>query len=134
MESGAYQINLEELNDRNRNRGGFSQRTLSELLADKRELSEKSALRTEVSKRFSFSLASFAFALIAVPLAVTAHRKETSIGFLFSLLVASGYFFFIIIANSVRDNPRWYPEYLMWVPNVLFITLGAILFWRLSKR
>ncbi len=134
MESGAYRINLEDLIERNRNRGGFSQSTLSELLLDKRGLAERSALRTEVSKRFSFSLASFAFALIAVPLAVTAHRKETSIGFLFSLIVAFVYFFFIIIANSVRDSPNWYPEYLMWLPNVLFITLGAILFWRLSRK
>ena len=134
MESGALPISLEELNRQNQNRGGFSQRTLSELLADKRAISQRSALRTEISKRFSFSLASFAFALIAVPLAVTAHRKETSIGFLFSLIVAFVYFFFIIIANTVRDNPKWYPEYLMWVPNVLFITLGAFLFWRLSRR
>ncbi len=134
MDSGKLPISLQELNDKNRNRGGLSQRTLSQLLADKREISARSALRTEISKRFSFSLASFAFALIAVPLAITAHRKETSIGFLFSLVVAFVYFFFIIIANTVRDNPKWHPEYLMWVPNVLFITLGAILFYRLSRK
>ena len=77
-----------------------------------------------MSKRFSFSLASFAFALIGVPLAITAHRKETSVGFLLSLGVAVIYFFFIIIANSVRENPNGILR-LMWLPNVLCIGFGG---------
>ena len=90
--------------------------------------------KTEVNKRFSFSLASFAFCLIAVPLAITAHRKETSIGFFFSLIVAFVYFFFIVMVDTVRSNPKFHPELLIWLPNVVFITLGAFLFRRMSKR
>ncbi len=134
MQNGAIPISLQELNERNRYRGGLSQKTLVELLNDKRAASDQSSLRTEINKRFSFSLASFALALIAVPLAVTAHRKETSVGFLFSLIVAFLYFFFIIIANTVRDSPKWHPEYLMWLSNVVFISIGMVLFLRLSRR
>ncbi len=97
-------------------------------------IQEMSAAKTEMSKRLSFSLASFAFALIGVPLAITAHRKETSIGFLLSLAVAVTYFFFIIIANAVREKPAWHPELLMWVPNFLCMTLGGWLFFRMSRR
>jgi lipopolysaccharide export system permease protein len=93
----------------------------------------KSAARTEVSKRFSCSLASLAFALIGIPLAMTAHRRETSVGFLLSLIVAFVYFFFIIMADVVRENPKFHPEFLIWSPNVLFIALGAILFRKLSR-
>jgi len=65
---------------------------------------------------------------------ITAHPKETSIGFLFSLIVAFVYFFFIIPANTVRENPKWHPDLLMWLPNAVFISLGAWLFWRMSRR
>jgi lipopolysaccharide export system permease protein len=93
-----------------------------------------SAIRTETNKRFSFSLASFAFCLIAVPLAITAHRKETSVGFLFSLVVAFVYFFFIVMVDTVATNPKFHPELLIWLPNVVFISLGAFLFFRMSRR
>ena len=54
-------------------------------MTEKEKIEEMSATRTEMNKRYSFSLASFAFALIGVPLAITAHRKETSVGMLLSL-------------------------------------------------
>ena len=87
-----------------------------------------------MSKRFSFSLASFAFALIGVPLAITAHRKETSVGFLLSFVVAVTYFVFIIFADGVRDKPQYYAHLLMWIPNVLCLALGGWLFFRMSRR
>ena len=49
----------------------------------------------EFNKRFSTSLACCAFVLIAIPLGITTHRKETSVGFALSLVIAFTYFFFI---------------------------------------
>jgi lipopolysaccharide export system permease protein len=145
MQESTLPISLETLHDKKRGKG-IGSMTAGELLerlkeeerrshmTEKDRMAEISAARTEVSKRFSFSLASFAFALIGVPLAITAHRKETSVGFLLSLAVAISYFFFIIMANGVRENPVWHPEFLMWVPNVLCIGLGGWLFARMSRR
>ena len=107
--------------------------TLQELLKQQDEENVVAA-RTEVNKRFSLSLASLAFALVGVPLAVTAQRKETSIGFLFSLIIAFIFFFFIVIADSLRNKASAHPELLMWVPNILFISLGAWMFLRLCKK
>ncbi len=143
-----FPISLQELYEKKKRSKGISQMTVGELQERinrehaaalsatdrKRQAAEESSARTELSKRFSFSMASFAFALIGVPLAITAHRKETSVGFLFSLLTAFVYFLFIILANMARANPRMHPEYLIWLPNVLFIGLGAWLFLRLSRR
>lgn len=75
-----------------------------------------------------------AFALIGVPLGVTAHRRETSIGFAMGLIVAITYFLFVIIGDTLRGNPKVHPELLVWFPNVLFLVLGAFLFRRLSKQ
>jgi lipopolysaccharide export system permease protein len=90
--------------------------------------------RVELNKRFSASLACVAFALIAVPLGITTHRKETSVGFAISLVVAFTYFFFIIMADTFRGNSAAHPSLLIWAPNIIFVTLGSFLFWRLSKK
>jgi lipopolysaccharide export system permease protein len=88
----------------------------------------------ELNKRFSASLACAAFVLIAVPLGITTHRKETSVGFALSLVIAFTYFFFIIMADTFRNNPSAHPAVLIWIPNVLFFALGSYLFSRLAKR
>ena len=133
MREATFPISLQALYDKNKGRRSVGQMTLEELLkrGDKNKIT---ANRTEVNKRFSLSLASLAFALVGVPLAITAHRKETSIGFLFSLMVAFVFFFFIIVADSFRNNPHAHPELLMWAPNVLFVSLGAWMFYRLSRK
>ena len=92
----------------------------------------KNAIKTEISKRYSFSLACFTFAPIGIPLGVTAQRRETSIGFAFSLVIAVVYFLFIIIADTMRDGDV--AKYLMWLPNIVFIAFGIWMFRRMSKR
>jgi LPS export ABC transporter permease LptF len=131
-------ISLKDLYEKNKRERRPSQMTLSELLQDESKPAANagamSVIKTEANKRFSLALASFAFCLIGVPLAITAHRKETSIGFLFSLVVAFVYFFFIVMVDDVASNPKFHPEILIWMPNVIFITLGAYLFFRMSRR
>src|SRR5207248_10026494 len=95
---------------------------------------ERSASRTEINKRFSFPFACVAFAIIGVPLGVTAHRRETSIGFAMGLIVATTYFPFVIIGDTLRGNPHAHPELLVWFPTVLSIVLGALLFRRLARQ
>lgn len=133
MREGTFPISLRALYEKNKARRGVGQMTLEELLKGN-DKEKATAARTEVNKRFSLSLASLAFMLVGVPLAVTAQRKETSIGFLFSLMVAFVYFFFIVIADNLRNNPHAYPHLLIWVPNVLFLTLGSWMFYKLSKK
>ncbi len=95
---------------------------------------DKSKIRTEINKRYAFSMACFTFVLVGIPLGVTAQRRETSIGFALSLLIAIVYFLFIILADTFRDDPSKQPDLLMWLPNVIFVALGLFLFRRLSKK
>jgi LPS export ABC transporter permease LptF len=136
MAEGTLPISLDELYDKEKKRPSRSALSIEQLLdqvkrGDKRE---RSASRTEINKRFSFPFSCMAFALIGVPLGVTAHRRETSIGFLMSLIVAVVYFLFIIFADTLRGSPKLHPELLVWFPNVLFLALGAWMFRRLSKQ
>jgi lipopolysaccharide export system permease protein len=90
--------------------------------------------RTELSKRYSFSLACFTFALVGIPLGVTAQRRETSIGFALSLITAVVYIAFIIFADTLNDKPQAMPHLIMWLPNVLFLGIGGRLFYKLSRK
>jgi lipopolysaccharide export LptBFGC system permease protein LptF len=90
--------------------------------------------KVELHRRFSASLACIAFALVAIPLGITTHRKETSAGFAISLATAFAYYFFIIVAMTFRDNAAAHPLALIWIPNIVFIALGSVLFYRLCKR
>jgi LPS export ABC transporter permease LptF len=136
MAEGTLPISLEELYEKQKKSPGRSALSLEQLMdqlntGTKRE---QSATRTEINKRFSFPFACMAFALIGVPLGITTHRRETSIGFAMGLIVAVFYFLFVIIADTLRGNARVHPELLVWVPNVLFLGLGFWLFRRLARQ
>lgn len=93
-----------------------------------------SASKTELSMRYSFSFAALVFTLVGIPLGITAQRRETSIGFALSLIVAVSYIFIIIFANTLNEQPSIYPHLLMWMPNIIFIIIGWRLFYKLSCR
>ena len=136
MAEGTLPISLADLYDREKKQPSRSALSIEQLVDQLKtgDRHEQSASRTEINKRFSFPFSCLAFALIGVPLGVTAHRRETSIGFLMSLVVAIVYFLFIIIADTLRANPRLHPELLVWLPNILFLALGAWLFRRLARQ
>ena len=136
MQEGVFPISLDKFFDEYRGTRRMSSFTLPELIKfiAKGAGARETEAFVELNKRFSVSLACAAFVLIAVPLGVTTHRKETSVGFALSLVIAFTYFFFIIMADTFRNNPAAYPAVLIWIPNVLFFGLGSYLFYRLSKR
>jgi lipopolysaccharide export system permease protein len=72
--------------------------------------------------------------LVAVPLAVGAQRRETAVGFLLSLVVAFSYFLLMIMVGWVKSRPEWHPEWLIWLPTMLFLALGTFMFRRLATR
>jgi lipopolysaccharide export system permease protein len=148
MGEGAFPIPLDSLYEEASKARRLESFTLPELSAyiarkpeaglDEKKLkdfeSDTLQAKVEMNRRFSASLACVAFALVAVPLGITAHRKETSAGFALSLAIAFVYYFFIILAITFRGNAAAQPVLLMWIPNVLFIGLGSWLFYRLSRR
>jgi lipopolysaccharide export system permease protein len=136
VDEGIFPISLDEFYKEFLSGRRLSSYTLGELRDYIREGAGGRMIEAQVefNKRFSASLACAAFALIAIPLGVTTHRKETSVGFGLSLIVAFSYFFFIIMADTFRSNPAAHPTVLIWIPNVLFASLGGYLFWRLSRR
>jgi len=117
MVEGTLPISLDELYEKEKKRPSRSALSITQLVeqlksANKRE---RSASRTELNKRFSAPFSCIAFALVGVPLGITAHRRETSIGFLMALVIGFSYFVFWIVADTLRNNPKVHPELLVWV-------------------
>src|SRR5438034_1495147 len=105
MVEGTLPISLEELYEKQKKRPSRSALSIEQLLEQLKSENkrERSASRTEINKRFSFPFACIAFAIIGVPLGVTAHRRETSIGFAMGLIVAITYFLFVIICFTLSS-------------------------------
>ena len=95
---------------------------------------DRAEYKTELTKRYSISLACIAFCFIGIPLGVTAQRRETSIGFALSLAVAVAYFFFIFLGETFGEEDSLLPHVLMWSPSVLFTVVGAFLFHQMNQR
>lgn len=132
-----YPISFSELfsySVKSRSPGGYTLHGLRAQLRKAEDAATRSVYRTELNKRFSLSLASLAFMLVGVPLAITAHRRETTVGFGLGLLIGIIYYAFVMTADHARGTPQLYPEIVIWASNLVFIPLGILLFRRLAKR
>ena len=91
-------------------------------------------LEIELNQRIAFALAPIAFLLLGIPLAIRTSRRETSVGLFLSVILAGVFFLSIIVCESLEDYPKLYPQYLLWLPNIVFQCLGAYMTYRISKR
>lgn len=94
----------------------------------------KAKFKNQITHRQSYSLACLAFALVGVPLGMTARRKESSSGFALSLAIGLGYFLFHIFANQSDSDSAQLATILYWLPNALALLIGIYLFKRARRR
>jgi len=133
---GAYRLSSDKLfgaTKHTKSRRGY---TLSEFAKYMAEGAGGELLKAKVEyqRRFSLALACITFSLVGVPLGITAHRKETSVGFGIGIAVALAYYSFILFAQVFAGNPEVHPIFVMWLPNILFGLLGIVLFVRLARQ
>jgi lipopolysaccharide export system permease protein len=87
----------------------------------------------EAHQRIAAAVACVAFTLIGIPLGIKTSRRETSIGIALSLGLALIYYLMMVLANTLRNRPYFYPEAILWTPNLIFEVLGVWLLWRVSR-
>lgn len=89
---------------------------------------------TELQARISFSIAAFTFIVIGIPLAIQTQRRETSSGVVIALLIVGVYYFMGAFGKGLKGFAGFYPEIIIWMPNIIFQVIGFYLFYRANRK
>jgi len=88
---------------------------------------------TQLMSHLAGAFSVFSLALLAVPLAVRVGRAETFVNASLALGVALSYYMLTSAATYVKA-PQLHPELLVWVPNLLVVSVALWLFKRASRH
>jgi lipopolysaccharide export system permease protein len=114
-----------------------------ELIAERRRLlgSDDPGLRDRLlqvernlHENASLAFSVLSFAIVGVPLGIRTRRKETSANLGLALLLTMGFYLLMIGATWLDRRPEYHPELLVWVPNLAFQALGAVMWWRFGRN
>ena len=86
-----------------------------------------------IQDKINMALSIFSFAFIGVPLGIKVSRKETSANLGVAVILALAYYLLVVVVGWLDQHPEYHPEVLMWVPNIILLSLGGLLLYRLDR-
>lgn len=91
-------------------------------------------LQTQIHKNVATAFSILSLAMVAIPLAIKAGRKETYANFALAFSLALFFNFLMVMASWVEGTPTWRPDLLLWIPNLAFQGVGLILLGAANNR
>jgi len=95
---------------------------------------DPSPLMAEYQRRLAWSLSPLIFIFLGFPFAAITHRRAKSANLLYALLFAAPYYILSLACQGMASQNVLNPALLMWIPNLLAMTVAFILNWRLCLR
>jgi lipopolysaccharide export system permease protein len=89
---------------------------------------------TELQARVSFSITTFTFVVVGLPLAIQTQRRETSFGVIATGVIVLLYYVLGQIGHALKAHAGLYPELIIWTPNLLFQAVGFYLFHLANRK
>lgn len=80
----------------------------------------------EFHEKISLPFASFAFALIGIPLGMMVKRGGKTVGFGISLFLIFIYYLLFGLGTALASTNRLNPALSMWIPNIFITSIGLI--------
>ena len=84
-------------------------------------------VQMHLQKGFSMAFSVFSLAIFGIPLAIQVGRKETYANLAIALVIAMTYYFLMIVVSWLEGQPAWRPDILIWLPNLIFQSIGFYL-------
>lgn len=140
MGEASVDIPLDNLFGRRAVQRKLSGLTFNELLERKHQLEQAQAPLVErmkvaitLNEKAASSFTVLAFTLLAIPLGIKVSRKETSANLGIALLLTLAYYFLTVTVGWLDRSPQLRPDLLMWLPPILFLSLGVWLYRRVER-
>lgn len=97
----------------------------------KKEKIDPAPLITEIHEKLSLAFSCLIFVLMGCPLAIITRRREKSINIGIAILIIVLYYPLLVGCESLGIQGAINPALAIWIPNILFGTIGSILTFRL---
>lgn len=94
---------------------------------------QRMRVQITIHEKFAMAFSILSFALVAIPLGIKVSRKETSANLGLGLLLAIGYYFVSVMVGTFDSHPALRPDLLMWLPNLVFQSLGLWMFYKVDR-
>ena len=95
---------------------------------------DATAINVEINQRIALALAPIAFMMLGMPLAIRTSRRETSIGLCLSVALGALYYGGVLVSDALRFNPQFYPQFVVWIPPLLFQLFGVIYLTKIARK
>ncbi len=117
---------------------GVREKKSGEILADIKRLTKEGRkpynLWVELYKRYSIPFAAISFVIVALPFSMVSGRSGKSVSLGISIIIIFVYYIFYAMGESIGKEGVLHPLLAMWLPNIIFILIGAFFLYKISHK